>query len=182
MRLSCEKDRQQSPNHRLTIDVAPRKTTLFPVASVNPCRRGIPSRDQPTLRNLGDCYRTVGSSDACATRQGGSSQLTDRLRFRDCLWPAAAMPPKATIMIGTLLALLVLSHVFSQMTKPWNGADHRGGCCKNPCDASPKGDFHGIAFNYRCALSALRRRRILWSPSRLLVRQPIVFGMKALAG
>ncbi len=37
-----------------------------------------------------------------------------------------------------------------------------------------KGGSHGIALDCRCSHSALRRRRILWSPSRLLVRQTFV--------
>jgi hypothetical protein len=37
-----------------------------------------------------------------------------------------------------------------------------------------KGGFHGIALDYRRSLSALRRRWILWSPTRLLVKQALV--------
>jgi len=32
-------------------------------------------------------------------------------------------------MSGTFLALRPLSYVFSQMTRAWSGADHRGRCC-----------------------------------------------------
>ena len=44
------------------------------------------------------------------------------------------------------------------------------------CDTSPrrltlKEASNGLAIDHRCALSSLRRRRILWSPSRLLVKQ-----------
>ena len=37
---------------------------------------------------------------------------------------------------------------------------------------------NGFAFDCHCALSALRRRRILWSPSRLLVKQFLAAAMK----
>jgi len=63
--------------------------------------------------------------------------LTDRLRFRDCLWPAIT-PLKAIILIGTLLALLVLSHVLSQMTKPLKGADLAEAVAKALATPRPK--------------------------------------------